>query len=79
MKTVNMHEAKTHFSRLVERVRAGERIIISKAGEPVAVLSGFAKQPRKRRPGFDKGKLWISPDFDSPLPDELQGAFEGRR
>jgi prevent-host-death family protein len=78
MKTVNMHEAKTHFSRLVERARAGERIVISKAGEPVAVLSAFTKQPRKRKPGFDKGKIWVSADFDAALPDEMQAAFEGR-
>jgi prevent-host-death family protein len=78
MTTVNMHEAKTHFSRLVARVRAGEQIVIAKSGEPVAVLSAFVKRPRKRKPGFDKGRIWISDDFDAPLPDELQAAFEGR-
>jgi antitoxin (DNA-binding transcriptional repressor) of toxin-antitoxin stability system len=78
MTTVNMHEAKTHLSRLVARVLAGERIVIAKAGEPVAVLSAFVKRPKKRKPGFDKGRIWVSDDFDAPLPDELQAAFEGR-
>jgi antitoxin (DNA-binding transcriptional repressor) of toxin-antitoxin stability system len=78
MTTVNIHEAKTHFSRLVARVRAGEQIVIAKASEPVAVLSAFVKRPRKRKPGFLKGKIWISDDFDDPLPEELQRAFEGR-
>ena len=78
MATVNMHEAKTHLSRLVARVRAGEHIVIARAGEPVAVLSAFVKRPRRRKPGFDKGRIWVSDDFDAPLPDELQAAFEGR-
>jgi prevent-host-death family protein len=79
MKTVNMHEAKTHLSRLVERAVSGERIVIAKAGEPVAVLSAFVKQSRKRKPGFDKGKIWVSKDFDAPLPRDVQAAFEGRK
>ncbi len=78
MVTVNIHEAKTHLSRLLARVRAGERIVIAKAGVPVAVLSPYVERPRRRKPGFDKGKIWVSDDFDAPLPDELQAAFECR-
>lgn len=78
MTTVNMHEAKTHLSRLVARVQAGEQIVIARDGEPVAVLSAYAKRPRRRKPGFDKGRIWISDDFDAPLPEEIQAAFEGR-
>ena len=78
MTTVNMHEAKTHLSRLVARVRAGEQIVIAKAGEPVAVLAPFVKRPRRRKPGFDKGRIWVSDDFDAPLPDDVQAGFEGR-
>jgi prevent-host-death family protein len=74
MKTkVNVHEAKTHFSRLLERVQSGEQIIIAKAGKPVAVLSPIGEAIIQRTPGNDKGKVVIAADFDAPLPefDEL--------
>jgi prevent-host-death family protein len=68
--TVNIHEAKTHLSRLIERVRRGERITIAKAGIPVAVLSGIEPERPRRRPiGMDAGKVVIHPDFDDPLPE----------
>ena len=76
--TVNMHEAKTHLSRLIARVRAGEVIVIANAGEPVALLSPYVARPRRRTPGFDKGRIWVSDDFDEALPGPLQAAFEGR-
>lgn len=69
MTVVNVHEAKTHFSKLLARVAAGERIIIAKAGKPVAELGPISKKPKKRVPGIDKGKVWMSPDFDAPLPE----------
>ena len=71
--TVNIHEAKTHLSRLLERVMSGEDVILTKAGKPVAVLSPFNKPLAQRVPGNDAGKVVISPDFDAPLPefDEL--------
>jgi prevent-host-death family protein len=78
MVTVNIHEAKTHLSRLLARVQAGERVVIAKAGVPVAVLSAYVERPLRREPGFDKGRIWVADDFDAPLPDELQAAFEGR-
>jgi prevent-host-death family protein len=66
---VNIHQAKTHLSRLLERVQAGEDIIIAKAGKPVAVLSAVRDRPKERVPGMDKGKVIIHDDFDDPLPE----------
>jgi prevent-host-death family protein len=68
-KTVNIHEAKTHLSKLLKRVMSGERIVIAKAGKPIAVLSPIDDVPNPRIPGMDAGKLVISPDFDAPLPE----------
>jgi prevent-host-death family protein len=76
--TVNIHEAKTHLSRLLQRVMAGEEIILAKAGKPVARLVPFTAQPMQRLPGSAKGQIWIAPDFDAPLPDKLLAAFEGQ-
>ena len=67
--TVNIHEAKTHLSRLLQRVMQGEQIIIAKAGKPVAVLSPFESLPGARHPGIDAGKITISPGFDTPLEE----------
>jgi len=67
---VNIHEAKTHFSRLVERARHGERITIAKAGVPVAMLVALEPETRPRRPiGMDRGKIVIHDNFDDPLPE----------
>ena len=68
-KTVNIHEAKTHLSKLLKRVMSGERIVIAKAGKPIAVLVPIGVVPDNRIPGMDAGKLVISPDFDAPLPE----------
>ena len=75
MQVTNIHEAKTHFSKLVERVAAGEEIVIGRAGKPVARLVPY-KVPRspKRKPGSWKGKLWISPDFDK-VDKEIEALF----
>jgi len=75
--TVNIHEAKTNLSRLLQRVIAGEEIIIAKSGEPVARIVPFASTLTRRLPGSAKGKIWIAPDFDAPLPDEIIELFEG--
>ena len=64
---VNIHEAKTHLSRLIERVESGERIVIARAGKPVAQLTAIEGQPAKRVPGHDR--IVIHPDFDDPLPE----------
>jgi len=76
MTEVNVHQAKTHLSRLLARVAAGEEIIISKAGKPVARLVPFRGSPKERVPGMDRGKVWIAEDFDAPLPAEIQKLFE---
>ena len=76
MRTVNIHAAKTHLSRLVEEAAAGEDIIIAKAGKPVARLTPLAK-PTKRQLGLLAGQLTASDDFDAPLPDDLLDLFEG--
>lgn len=65
-KAVNIHEAKTHLSRLIERVEAGEEITLARAGRPVARLVPFERPQTARKPGFWKGKLWLADDWDSP-------------
>lgn len=77
MKIINIHQAKTHLSRLAEEVAAGEEIIIAKAGKPMMKLVPIAKQPKQRKIGILKGKIHIAEDFDSPLPDDLLDGFEG--
>jgi prevent-host-death family protein len=73
---VNIHEAKTHFSRLVERVSRGEEIVIGKAGKPVAKLVPYTEASGPRSPGAWKGRVRIAPDFDD-LPAELTASFRG--
>ena len=71
--SVNIHEAKTHFSKLLARVVRGEEIVIAKAGQPVARLVPERSSPPGRRvPGIDKGKLKISSDFDQMSESELE-------
>ena len=75
-KSVNIHAAKTHLSRLLDEAAAGEEIIIARAGKPVARLVPFEMKPRKREGfGAGKGKIWISDDFDAPLPDDILRGF----
>lgn len=78
MQTVNIHEAKTQFSKLIEAVAHGEEIMIAKAGKPAAKLVPVQAQRPIRKPGALKGKMRIADDFDAPLPDDLQAAFEGK-
>ena len=66
---VNIHDAKTHFSKLIERVLAGEEITIARAGKPVARLSAIQERPSRRIPGLDKGRVIIHPNFDDPIPE----------
>jgi prevent-host-death family protein len=76
MKTVNIHEAKTHLSRLIQEVVAGEEIVIANAGRPVARLLPVGGPGAARSLGFMKGRIAVAPDFDAPLPDDLQAEFE---
>ena len=75
--TVNIHEAKTHLSRLLARVMGGEEIIIAKAGKPIARLVPFEASPAERVPGSARGKIVIAPDFEDPLPEKMLEEFEG--
>lgn len=71
--SVNIHDAKTHFSRLLARVMQGEEIIIAKAGQPVArLIPERPPAPARRVPGIDKGKLKIASDFDKISDSELE-------
>jgi prevent-host-death family protein len=76
MRTVNVHEAKTHLSRLLESVEEGEEVIIARAGKPIAKLVPL-RTTKTRRPGGLKGKLRIGKDFDEPLPDDIAASFRG--
>ena len=75
MQTVNIHEAKTHLSRLLARVSAGEEIIIAKAGKPIARLASLKEPVSMRQPGRDRGKFVVPEDFDAPLSDEVLDDF----
>jgi prevent-host-death family protein len=75
---VNIHEAKTHFSRLLERVMRGEEVVIGKAGKPVARLVPYHEEREPRVPGGWKGRVRIAEDFDE-LPAEVAAAFRGER
>jgi len=76
MHSVNVHEAKTHLSRLLVQVLAGEEIIINKSGKPIAKLGPiYPKSPAKRKAGLMKGKIRIRADFDAPLPKNLLDSF----
>jgi prevent-host-death family protein len=78
MQTVNIHDAKTHFSRLVDAAAAGEEIIIAKSGTPTARLVPIERTKAMRRFGALKGKVHMAADFDAPLPDDVIADFEGR-
>lgn len=76
MTLVNIHEAKTHLSKLLEQVERGEEVIIGRAGKPIAKLSAYCPERKARKPGSLKGKITIRPDFDE-LPAKLKRAFAG--
>lgn len=81
MKTVNIHEAKTHLSRLLERVAKGDSFVIAKAGKPVARVVPFqtTKAPPARRLGFMAGEFGVPDDFDRMGEDEILGLFGAPR
>jgi prevent-host-death family protein len=76
-KTLNLYEAKTRLSQLVDEAASGEEIVIAKAGVPRARLVPLRSRRRVRRPGAFKGRIWIADDFDAPLPPETLAAFAG--
>ena len=75
-KTVNIHAAKTHLSRLIDRVEHGDEIVIARAGRPVARLLPFRDSVPERVVGSARGKIWIADDFDAALPDDVLTDFE---
>ena len=77
METVNIHQAKTHLSRLVERAASGEEIIIARSGRPVARLVPLAGAGKRRTFGRMRGKIQIGDDFDAPLPEDVLTGFHG--
>ncbi len=72
---INIHEAKTHFSKLITQASLGEEIIIARAGKPVARLVALEKPKKNREPGSAKGQISMSDDFNAPLPDEILDSF----
>ena len=79
MKQVNIHEAKTELSKLVERAEAGEEIVIARAGKPAAKLVPMTKSRGRRRLGLLDGKYRVPDNFNAPLPESIIRDFEGRR
>lgn len=77
MQIINIHQAKTHLSRLIEEVGQGKEIIIGKAGKPVAKLSAYREPKFVRKPGAWKGKIWMSEDFDALSPEIEKLFYEG--
>ncbi len=73
---INVYEAKTHLSKLLERVAEGEELVLGKAGKPMARLVPFREVRQPRKPGRLAGKMWIAPDFDE-TPEDIIAAFEG--
>ena len=78
MGTMNIHQAKTQFSKLVDAAMRGEETLIAKAGKPAAKLVSIAAPKAKRKFGVLKGKVRIAKDFDAPLSDKVLAGFEGR-
>ena len=76
MKIVNVHEAKTHLSRLLNSVAAGEEVVIAKVGTPIARLTAVTEPGRPRIAGRDRGLFTVPDDFDEPLPNDVLDQFE---
>jgi prevent-host-death family protein len=74
---INIHEAKTHLSRIVDEVAEGAEVIIAKAGKPMARLSPLASPPRKKKLGLLRGKIKVPDDFNAPIDEEVIVKFEG--
>ena len=74
---VNIHDAKTHFSRLINQVLTGEDVIIARDGKPLVKLVPYTQETQTRHGGQFKGLIQISEEFDAPLPDELLKQFYG--
>jgi prevent-host-death family protein len=78
MTTINIYEAKTQLSRLVEQAAAGKDVIIARGGKPIARLTRLQPPRREIRFGILKGKIKVASDFDAPLPAHVLAQFEAR-
>lgn len=78
METVNIYDAKTRLSQLVDKAAAGEDVVVSRNGKPIVRITRLQEARRRVRFGLLKGKVKIAEDFDSPMPDDVIAAFEGR-
>lgn len=78
MDTVDIYEAKTRLSQLVDKAAAGEDIVVSRNGKPLVRITRLEGTKRPIRFGVLKGKVKIARDFDAPLPDDVLAIFEGR-
>lgn len=78
METVNIYDAKTRLSQLVDKAAAGEDVVVSRNGKPLARITRLDAPKRRIRFGVLKGKLTVPEDFDAPLPVEVLAGFEGR-
>jgi prevent-host-death family protein len=78
MDPVNIYDAKTRLSQLVDKAAAGEDVIVSRNGKPLARITQLVDSKRRVKFGVLKGKVELAPDFDAPLPDDVVASFEGR-
>lgn len=78
METVNIYDAKTRLSQLVDKAAAGEDVVVSRNGKPLVRITRLESPKRRIRFGLLKGKLSIPEDFDAPLPEDVLTGFEGR-
>ena len=78
MEAVNIYDAKTRLSQLVDKAASGEDVVVSRNGKPLVRITRLAAPRRRIKFGVLKGKIKIAPDFDAPLPDEVLAGFEGR-
>lgn len=76
--TVNIYEAKTQLSKLVDLAASGTDVVIARAGKPVARLTALKEEKRPLVYGLLEGEGWIADDFNDPLPDDILAGFEGR-
>lgn len=78
METVNIYEAKTRLSQLVDKAASGEDVVVSRNGKPLVRITRLVSSKRPIKFGLLKGKLTVPADFDAPLPDDVRAGFEGR-
>ena len=78
METVNIYDAKTRLSQLVDKAASGEDVVVSRNGKPLARITRLTAPKRQIRFGLLQGQLTVPEDFDAPLPDEVLAGFEGR-